>query len=367
MFDTEMHINTFVILVIQVIVLFTQFIYYLSKPQDKSRKRFLILTITYIAYNLFSGIFPDSQFSISIFIQNVIAYIVGIVVAVYFIFYIYHEFKINPFKRFGVKTLFWVLTISFVVLFVFPYYLTSDLSFSKKLFISIPLFISISFLYQVGNQLKELYIKSDPQSDKSNKSLPHCKMKILAGYLGLFSISLMPLIVAIGDYQSVEQPVVNFGFLIMTIVYLVEIVNISRFENNLIIELSNNQKTKGTITINNNIKEQILNGLINFEKNEDFLQKNIDIKWLSKKLNTNTKYLSKTINDYKQSNFTNYVNKLRILYAISKLKDENDVIRNYSIKSIAEECGFNTAEAFSRAFKNYTSQNPSQYIKELYN
>ena len=48
MFGTEMKLVTFIIIIIEVIVLFTQAGIYLSRPQDKSRFRFLALTMMFI-------------------------------------------------------------------------------------------------------------------------------------------------------------------------------------------------------------------------------------------------------------------------------------------------------------------------------
>ncbi len=362
MFNTEMHISTFVILVLQSLVLFSLLLFFLSRPRDNSRLRFLILTITYILYNFFSGVFPDDRFSISIYIQNIIAYLVGIIVAVYFIYYIYKEFYIYPFKQFSVKTLFIVLTVSFISFFAIPYYFTENLSLSRKLFIITPLFISFTFFYQVGKELLGLYKTSSPKNSEDR----YYKTRILAGYLGLFSLSLMPLIVAIGDYQSVEQPVVNSGYIIMTIIYIIDLIHKSKLESAILYELHKDLKNKKNLTIPDDTTKKILEELNNFERKKLFLQKDIDIKSLSKKINTNTKYLSKTINDHKNLNFNAYINELRIEHTI-KILHEKPKLRNYTITHLAKEVGFNNAEAFSRAFRNTTGKKPSIYIKDLSN
>ena len=49
-----------------------------------------------------------------------------------------------------------------------------------------------------------------------------------------------------------------------------------------------------------------------FEKNQDFLRKNITLDSLSKEFDTNRDYLSKLINELKGKNFTQYLNELRI-------------------------------------------------------
>ncbi|REH47513.1 AraC-like DNA-binding protein [Tenacibaculum gallaicum] len=108
----------------------------------------------------------------------------------------------------------------------------------------------------------------------------------------------------------------------------------------------------------------IMKGLETFEKNTDFLDSKINLQLLADRLDTNTSYLSKVINQYKNTSFSNYVNQLRIKYAIEKLK--NDTLwRKYTIKAIAQEVGFKNAESFSKAFFKHTGLKPSYFIKEL--
>ncbi|TPN84531.1 hypothetical protein [Aquimarina algicola] len=316
MFGTEMHLVTFAILVFQIQVLFAQTLFFFSRPRDRSRLRFLILIITYILYNLFSGIYPDEQYSLSLFSQNIIAYIVGIIVAVYFIYYIYKEFDLYPFKYFNVRILFFVLILAFLTLFVIPYYFSGNLSLSRKIFISVPLVVSFAFLYQIVNELIKLYKKASG-SLKSK----YYKYRIISGYLGLFTLSLMPVIVATGDYQSIEQPVVNFGFMIMMTVYIVDFVYQARQETKILLEI--NDKSNKTLKndyspfeISDKIVINILNKLKKFEDNEEYLKRKITTITLAKKFNTNTKYLSRIVNTYKQKTFTEYINELRINYVL---------------------------------------------------
>lgn len=364
MFGTQMHIVTFVILVFQILVLFAQILFFFSRPNDKSRLRFLILIITYIFYNLFSGIYPDKQYAPSLFIQNIIAYLVGIFVSVYFVFYIYKEFDIYPFKHFDVKTLFFVLMSGFVVLFVIPYFLSGNLSLSRKIFISVPLMVSFAFLYQIGNELIKLYKKTS-NSLKSK----YYKYRIISGYLGLFTLSLLPVIVAIGDYQSIEQPVVNFGFIIMMSVYIIDFVHQAQQETKILLDITKKQESSSknnnsAIEISQEIVVSILHKLKKFEDNEEYLKNKITVTALAKKFNTNTKYLSKTVNAYKKKNFTDYINELRVNYVLKRLNSDKQ-FRNYTLKAMANEVGFNTTDAFTHAFFKKESIKPSEYIKKL--
>lgn len=125
------------------------------------------------------------------------------------------------------------------------------------------------------------------------------------------------------------------------------------------------EKQPNDIGVADNIVEEILSNLTLFEQNKLFLKKNISTTSLAKDIKTNTKYLSKVINHHKHKNFANYINDLRIEYAITQLK-KNKALKNYTIQAIAEEMGFNTAESFSSAFKKSTGIKTSYFIKKLH-
>lgn len=108
----------------------------------------------------------------------------------------------------------------------------------------------------------------------------------------------------------------------------------------------------------------LLKKLNDFEKTEDFIKSDISLQSLAKKLETNTKYLSETINNHKQKNFNAYINELRINYIIDKLKKKS-IYRSYKIKYLAEESGFSTHSAFAAVFKSVTGMSPINYIQLL--
>jgi AraC-like DNA-binding protein len=111
---------------------------------------------------------------------------------------------------------------------------------------------------------------------------------------------------------------------------------------------------------------QILKALETFEEKELYLRQDCTLGYVAKKVKTNTSYLSNVINTYKEKPFKSYLTELRINAALIKLKND-DRLRSYTIKAIAEEFGFKRSETFSRAFKAQTEMYPSYYIKSLQN
>lgn len=118
------------------------------------------------------------------------------------------------------------------------------------------------------------------------------------------------------------------------------------------------------IGISNELILEIQQKLENFVNKKGYLENSTTLNSLSKQLHTNSKYLSKVINYYEQKNFSSYINDLRIDHTIEQLETDRK-FRNYAIKAIADEVGFNNTESFSKAFYKKTGIYPSFFIKEL--
>jgi AraC-like DNA-binding protein len=125
----------------------------------------------------------------------------------------------------------------------------------------------------------------------------------------------------------------------------------------------NKPKTE-TIGINEDIVNQILKKLTDFESSKGFLESNITIQTISESFETNNKYVSKIVNIYKEKTFIQYINDLRIEYALTSLKEDNK-LRKYTIQALAIEFGFNNSESFSAAFHKKTGIKPTYFLKQL--
>ncbi len=108
----------------------------------------------------------------------------------------------------------------------------------------------------------------------------------------------------------------------------------------------------------------ILEKLKAFEEEKGFLAIGVTSQLLADDIDTNVKYLSRVINHYKNKTFTNYINELRINHAVKELR-ENEMLRKFTIKAIANEFGYSRAETFSNVFYKQVKIKPSYYIKQL--
>jgi len=144
------------------------------------------------------------------------------------------------------------------------------------------------------------------------------------------------------------------------------------YKNKFLDILNSKNDIKNDITIKEykalDISEEIikktLKGLEEFEQSKSFLLPNVSLNSLATELNTNSNYLSKIINHYKNQSFSNYINTLRIEYFIIAAKTDS-TLRKYTIKAIASEVGFKNSESFSKAFNKIKGIKPSYFIKEI--
>ncbi len=130
----------------------------------------------------------------------------------------------------------------------------------------------------------------------------------------------------------------------------------------------NKKDIKGTKESLAGISDEIIQGILQdlkkFEQNKGYLKPNIMTNELAKKMNTNSKYLSKVVNHHYKKSISLYINELRINYCIEKVKTDKKFM-NYTVKAIARECGFNSTDAFSKSFYKIKGIQPSYFIREL--
>ncbi len=94
-----------------------------------------------------------------------------------------------------------------------------------------------------------------------------------------------------------------------------------------------------------------------------FLQTQLSLTDLVDKLDTNTTYLSRIINEHFNANLSNYLNKLRVRQA-QKMFAENKHL-SMTLEGIAGSAGFHSRSTFNTAFKKITGVTPSIYIKNM--
>lgn len=100
------------------------------------------------------------------------------------------------------------------------------------------------------------------------------------------------------------------------------------------------------------------------DEDKIYKENNLSLEVLSEKLETTRHNASQVINEHFNMNFSELMNKYRILEAVEILKD--DEFNNLKIIQVAYEVGFNNKVSFNKSFKKYLSQTPTQYLDSLH-
>ena len=84
---------------------------------------------------------------------------------------------------------------------------------------------------------------------------------------------------------------------------------------------------------------------------------------LSRLMNLSRNHTSQIINEHFNLSFFDFVNRYRIREAKNTLimLDKNEL----TVTQIAYDVGFNNRASFYKAFKKFTSENPSDYLKKI--
>ncbi|SHG97956.1 helix-turn-helix domain-containing protein [Flagellimonas flava] len=97
-------------------------------------------------------------------------------------------------------------------------------------------------------------------------------------------------------------------------------------------------------------------------KNKYYLDPKLTLKKLANQMELNINDLSQTINIGLGKTFSDFINELRVDEVKQKIHDPKYAHLNYL--GIAMESGFNSKATFNRAFKKFTGENPTTYLKK---
>jgi YesN/AraC family two-component response regulator len=99
------------------------------------------------------------------------------------------------------------------------------------------------------------------------------------------------------------------------------------------------------------------------QEKQPYLKHSYYMKDMADDLHIPAYQLSAFINQVMGVHFTEYMNQFRIDYCQKLIKANPGT--KYNLKELAFKCGFRNRNSFATAFKKFTGQRPSHYIKLL--
>lgn len=97
------------------------------------------------------------------------------------------------------------------------------------------------------------------------------------------------------------------------------------------------------------------------QEHQLFLQPDVSLASLARRLKASPQKISLAINSKAGCNFNEYVNRLRIAYAMQLLRKPET--KELTIAAIATDAGFNSLSSFNQAFRKVTGKTPSAFRK----
>jgi DNA-binding CsgD family transcriptional regulator len=220
-FGTQIHIVTFIFILLESGMLFFQFFYYLFRPQDLSRKLYLILLILMLFYNITGGLFPDHKINISLDIQEMIAYGSGFLMASYFPYYFYKAFDLKALRwhaLFGVPLF---LACPYLVFFVVVYAINGNLNVDIKYGMIAPFIYALILLFVMFKAIRDQY-KSQQDENKYVEATAMCIAITPWAALAFFGL--------VESSQLVEVLCTNTGIIGITFLFIWKSIRNAREE-----------------------------------------------------------------------------------------------------------------------------------------
>lgn len=208
-FNSEIHIVTFLFILCEVILFFYQFFYFIHKPSEKERIYFVILLFFLIMYNISSGLFPDPNLRLEIVDQNILAYGTGFLMACYFPYYFYKAFDLKAIRFHALFGTWLFIFIPFIVFIGIEYSTTHNLDQSVKRAVLIPFCYAI---FVAAKIFKEICLKyrDTPNRWSSEEFLT---------YIAITPWVALPVVSYFQMSQVIETLLTNIGFVIITILF----------------------------------------------------------------------------------------------------------------------------------------------------
>jgi DNA-binding CsgD family transcriptional regulator len=230
-FGTQIHLVTFIFILLETGMFIFQLFYYLFRPQDHSRLLYLILLILLLLYNITGGLFPDSQIDISLPTQEMIAYGTGFLMASYFPYYFYKACDLPSIRWHALYGVPLFLILPYMVFFVIVYAINGKLNVDIKYGMIIPFIYSLVLLSVLFKAIKQKYVFHRNKNKYIEEVAMYCAITPWAA-LAFFGV--------VEESQLIEVLCTNTGIICITILFMSKSIKYARLEYNQLVEFGKN-------------------------------------------------------------------------------------------------------------------------------
>lgn len=224
-FDSRMTTWSFAIICFETMILCFQLVNWLSRPKEKERFRFLILTLLFIVYTIFNSVIPDPLIhGVPMILQYIAAYSTGILLATYYFYFLTAQMDISFGLLFNPKFLLISLFLTFNLGYVLTFTLTGDDALARYIFLPFPSLIALYFCVETTRRLV-----TNKENHKESGIL--YTLSFYTSYFGIIFMAFMPILVFFGYLQFWSLTIINISFLLTGTAYLFRHIIVSRMES----------------------------------------------------------------------------------------------------------------------------------------
>jgi len=240
-FGTQIHIVTFIFIILEFCMFFFQIFYYLFRPQDKMRLWYLLLLFLFQFYNITGGLFPDPKIHIPIPLQEMIAYGSGFLMASFFPFYFYKAFDLKSLRWHALYGVPLFLMLPYLIFFVVVYAINGELNVDIKYGMIAPFIYAIVLLWVMFKAIRKKY-----QADR-NKNQYLEEIAMYCAVTPWLSLAFFGLVEA---NQLIEVLCTNTGIVILSILFIFRSIRTARSEYELLLEYNTGGQRTNAIESN---------------------------------------------------------------------------------------------------------------------
>ena len=253
---------------------------------------------------------------------------------------------------------------------IFPFQILDNGQFSSITKFYYLYRVLISFLITIYAFIILKKFKGNGIDKKSKKDLYRWLLNIVI-YLLIFSASRMVLYI-MSMYLSFDYSSINSYFFIFTqLLLLIFVYQIFKYPLiSLGIPISNRMYKPKENAIDQRSRSYLFDStlisqsLIDWENTStSYLNKNFNLSKFAKEIEIDELEIIYYLNEYKEINFQNYLNFLRISFVLSKI--DQHYLNDHTILELSAEAGFSDIKRLESTFKKIINCNLQEYIAHV--